>query len=146
MKSMPEIKKLPRIVFDKVDEDGFKAHVLLLSTKQKNRAATVVASWGCGWDHVSVSFTNRTPTWEEMAEVKEMFFKPDEVCFQFHPAETDYVNYHPYCLHIWRCQETEIPTPPYWMVGPKKGQSFFEHRRIAMQECRRWEEEHRAKP
>ena len=146
MKSMPEIKKLPRIVFDKVDEDGFKAHVLLLSTKQNNHAATVVVSWGCGWDHVSVSFTNRTPTWEEMAEVKDMFFEPDEVCFQIHPAKTDYVNYHPYCLHIWRCQEADIPAPPYWMVGPKKGQSFFEHQRIAMQECRRWEEEHRAKP
>ena len=87
MKSMPEIKKLPRIVFDKVDEDGFKAHVLLLSTKQNNHAATVVVSWGCGWDHVSVSFTNRTPTWEEMAEVKDMFFEPDEVCFQIHPAK-----------------------------------------------------------
>ena len=145
MKSMDEIKKLSRTVFVHISEDGFKARVLLHSTKQKNLMAEVIVSWGCGWEHVSVSFPSRTPTWEEMEEIKEMFFKPEEVCFQLHPALENYINYHPTCLHIRRCPEIEIPTPPYWMVGPKPGQTLEEVQRIGLAETIKWEAEHSAK-
>ena len=144
MKSMDEIRKLPRTIIEQESMDGFGAMVQLLSTG-KNRMATVQGSWGCWWDHISVSFTNRTPTWDEMAEVKKMFFRPDEVCFQIHPAEDDYVNYHPYCLHIWRPQVETFPTPPYWMVGPLKGQSMMDIQRIAAEEYAKWEAQYRAK-
>ena len=52
------------------------------------------------------------PTWEEMCKIKGIFFGPDECCVEYHPAEKDYVNVHPYCLHIWRPQNAEIPKPP----------------------------------
>lgn len=122
MKTLEEIKATPRIMVQFAGNDGGIAEAHLLASK-KSRPATVIFSYGGGWDHVSVSFRNRCPTWEEMQEIKMMFFYPDEVCFQYHPAESKYVNIHPYCLHIWRPQKAEIPTPPSWMVGARKGQS-----------------------
>src|SRR4051812_18832968 len=66
----------------------------------------VIAADGLGWDHVSVSVdgVSRCPHWEEMCAVKQLFFRDDEVVMQLHPAEADYVNDHPYVLHLWRPQ------------------------------------------
>jgi hypothetical protein len=68
------------------------------------------------WDHVSVSLPDRCPTWEEMCFVKELFFERGEPAMQLHPAK-DYVNNHPYCLHLWRPLDAEIPLPFAEMVG-----------------------------
>lgn len=68
------------------------------------------------WDHVSVSLHNRCPKWEEMCLIKELFFEPDEVAMQLHPVK-DYVNNHPYCLHLWRPFKEAIPLPPSILVG-----------------------------
>lgn len=59
-----------------------------------------------------------------MCEIKRMFFYPEEACVEYHPAESEYVNNMPYCLHIWRPQREAIPTPPSWMVGSKRGQTL----------------------
>lgn len=80
---------------------------------------TVIASFGGEWDHVSVSHPRRIPNWIEMSHIKRIFFDADEVVMQLHPAESDYVNNHPRCLHLWRPQRDTIPTPPAWMVGIK---------------------------
>ena len=77
----------------------------------------VIASNGGGWEHVSVSRRNRCATWEEMCAIKDMFFDPEEVVVQYHPKKSEYVNMHPYCLHMWRPTEGEIPTPPSIYVG-----------------------------
>lgn len=83
------------------------------------RLVAVIVSDGMGWDHVSVSLPTRCPTWEEMCLVKDLFFEKHEVAMQLHPAESEYVNHHPYCLHIWRPQNRSIPTPPSICVGPR---------------------------
>lgn len=74
----------------------------------------VIASNGGGWEHVSVTLCNakRCPTWEEMCAIKSMFFSPEETVVQYHPPESDYINNHPYCLHLWRPTNQEIPRPP----------------------------------
>lgn len=69
------------------------------------------------WDHVSVSLSDRCPTWDEMDFVKRLFFKPDEVCFELHVEAKDHISNHPYCLHIWRPLDAKIPLPPSIMVG-----------------------------
>lgn len=76
----------------------------------------VIASTGGGWDHVSVSTRKRTPTWEEMQRIKELFFEDEETAMQLHPPSSKYINNHPYCLHIWRPQTEKIPMPKEWMV------------------------------
>lgn len=76
----------------------------------------IIASWGNGWDHVSVSRKDRCPTWEEMEMIKRRFFKEDETCFQLHVPPKEHINNHPYCLHMWRPHNQEIPLPPMEMV------------------------------
>lgn len=81
--------------------------------------ALVIVGDDDGWDHVSVSLPgrNRCPTWEEMCEVRDLFFDPSYAVIQIHPAVEDYCNDHPYCLHLWQCQQEILPKPPVWMVG-----------------------------
>ena len=81
-----------------------------------NLMFAVVASDGAGWDHVSVSTAERCPRWEEMQQIKDLFFEPEEIAMQLHPAKSEYVNTFPYCLHIWRPQNTDIPKPPPILV------------------------------
>lgn len=70
------------------------------------------------WEHVSVSTATRCPTWEEMCFVKSIFWEPEDVVMQLHPRESEYVNCHPYCLHLWRPVGVPIPTPPFITIGP----------------------------
>lgn len=81
----------------------------------------VIASDGMGWDHVSVTCKDarRCPTWEEMCWVKDLFWDKDEVVIQYHPAEKDYINNHPYCLHLFKPQGV-FPVPLPEMVGLKR--------------------------
>lgn len=53
------------------------------------------------WCHVSASRPDRCPTWEEMAEIKRDAIGPDLGAVQVMPRETDHVNLHPTCLHLW---------------------------------------------
>jgi len=76
----------------------------------------VVASNGKGWDHVSVSLAYRTPLYEEMKGIKRIFFRDDEWAMELHAPVKDHISVHPYCLHMWRPQGADIPTPPEEMV------------------------------
>lgn len=79
-----------------------------------------VASDGEGWEHVSITLDRkRCPDWDEMSQIKGMFWDEDDCVVQFHPPKSDYVNNHPFCLHLWRPIGQEIPRPPAWMVGLK---------------------------
>ncbi len=73
----------------------------------------VIVSDTHGWDHVSVTILNeeRCPTWEEMCWVKGLFFLPNECAIQYHPSQDNYVNCHPYCLHLWKPQGRELLMP-----------------------------------
>ncbi|MCA9938724.1 MAG: hypothetical protein KC418_08780 [Anaerolineales bacterium] len=79
----------------------------------------IIASDSAGWDHVSVRVhkQNRCPRWDEMAFVKTLFWDDEEEVMQLHPRQSQYVNNHPYVLHLWRPQNREIPLPPFTMVG-----------------------------
>jgi hypothetical protein len=88
----------------------------------------VVASSEDSWDHVSVSRSNRCPNWPEMEFIKRKFFKDDETVMQLHVPAADHINYHPYCLHLWRPHCLEIPRPPGWMVGVKENEPNAEVR------------------
>lgn len=67
---------------------------------------------GSGWQHVSVSRRNRTPNWQEMEHVIQLFGLPDEVWMQLHVPAADHINIHPYTLHWWMPTHTPIPLPP----------------------------------
>jgi hypothetical protein len=79
----------------------------------------IIASDGEGWEHVSVSLRNRCPNWEEMCHVKSLFWDEEECVMQFHPPKSEYVNMHPYALHLWKPVGKKIETPPSILVGIK---------------------------
>ncbi len=79
----------------------------------------VIASVGEGWDHVSVSRTNRCPNWTEMEHVKRLFFLDAETAMQLHVPPSEHRSLHPYCLHMWRPLDCEIPRPPADHVAPE---------------------------
>jgi hypothetical protein len=82
----------------------------------------VIASDGLGWEHCSVSINrDRTPTWEVMCAVKDLFWDAEDTVIQFHPKKSEYVNCHPYVLHLWRPTEKEIELPDSILVGIKEG-------------------------
>ncbi len=82
------------------------------------RPLNAQASWGLGWDHVSVSVAGDSvnpPTWGEMDAVRRFFFEPTETVVQLHPPIADYITHtgpHQGVLHLWRKQGTEHPLPP----------------------------------
>jgi DNA-directed RNA polymerase subunit RPC12/RpoP len=93
-----------------------------------NLSATLVCTWGAGWEHVSISPTRKsyTPSWDDMCRLKDVFFKDDEAVIQIHPPKSEYVNNMPNCLHLWRCTYKDMVLPPAILVGVKKGQTSAE--------------------
>lgn len=77
----------------------------------------VVVSTDDDWEHLSVSLKQRTPTWEEMAWIAELFFYPEERLVQYRPPAAEYVNMHPHCLHWWRSVRLTMPAPDPIAVG-----------------------------
>jgi hypothetical protein len=65
-----------------------------------------------GFEHVSVSLPDRTPTWEEMCFIKGLFWDDEETVIQYHPPKSKYVNVHHFVLHMWRYTMFEMPLPP----------------------------------
>lgn len=101
--------------------------------KTKGYYFRMVVSTGMGWEHVSVTLAervtqkgnrtlkqvNRCPTWLEMVLVKDMFWDANECVVQFHPPMSEYVDNHPYCLHLWKPTDKEMPTPEAILGGLK---------------------------
>lgn len=69
-----------------------------------------------GWEHVSVSCSNRCPTWAEMDKIKKLFWRDDETVIQFHPRENAKINFHLFCLHLWKHADQEFELPPIILV------------------------------
>lgn len=90
--------------------------------RQNTWACCIVADGDeTGWEHVSVhvvyrnqqgKYVQRTPSWEEMANLKALFWDDQETVIQFHPPKSTYVNLHEHCLHLWRPEKIDIPLPP----------------------------------
>lgn len=114
MKTQSEIIANDRLATISTGTDGGCGEIYLNGIKAE--PVTVVWSWGAGWEHVSASYRKRCPTWDEMCRIKDIFFYPDEVAVQYHPRKSEYVNKHPFCLHIWRKCGQDFETPPTVLV------------------------------
>ncbi len=87
----------------------FKVHV-------NGRSFKVIASTDEEWEHVIVSLWSVrgkiSPGWEDMNIIKKMFFDPGEQVVQYDPINMEYIQKHPYCIHLWRATRENIPSPP----------------------------------
>lgn len=129
MKTNEEIKQLPNLLIFGMAADGGAAELWRAGRK----FGTVIWSNGGGWEHVSLCpyKHSHTPTWDEMCDLKDMFFNDDEVVIQIHPKKSEYVNNVKNCLHLWRPINANIQTPPSIMVGLKDGETAAEARAAA---------------
>jgi hypothetical protein len=123
MKTLEEIKNTPNLIVLQHDDEGGSGRMMFGKLD-----ASVIFSWGAGWDHVSIAPFKRNyiPSWDEMCKLKDMFFYPEETVLQYHPAQSQYVNQLGNCLHLWRPQHYEIPLPPPVMVGMQRNMSRSE--------------------
>lgn len=74
---------------------------------KSDKTAFCIASDGMGWEHVSVTIEKSdgkiiTPSWNDMALIKGLFWSNEDTVLQYHPPISQYVNIHPHCLHLWR--------------------------------------------
>jgi hypothetical protein len=67
---------------------------------------------GKRWWHVSCAYPDRLPRWSDLREVKDLFIGKEKKAVQVLPAESEYVNIHPYCLHLWHCLDEDV-TPDF---------------------------------
>jgi hypothetical protein len=112
--------RIPDGYYSSESGDSFGAFILQYGETAALRIIANSADHDSGWwEHVSVSLPNRTPTWEEMCWVKDLFWKEDECVVQFHPPRKDYVNCHPFTLHMWRPTRKKMPMPDPITVGPR---------------------------
>lgn len=95
-------------MFDLVLKNGTNVHVIGNSQAHWLECELPLPAW----EHVSVSCQDRCPTWEEMDEVRGLFWPENEVVVQFMIRGQAKVNIHPHTLHMWRPVGIEIPMPP----------------------------------
>lgn len=139
MKSIEEIKKTRNLFIEaEAPNDGIGGHYYdSISGKNLN----FIFSYQLGWEHLSVSMPSRTPSWDQMCRMKDIFWNKDECCVEYHPKEEDYVNNHKHCLHIWRPTEVELPEPPSILVGFRNDKEKEEFLRMASEfgiEINKW--------
>lgn len=48
-----------------------------------------------------------------------MFWSAEDCVVQFHPPRSQYVNFHPNCLHLWRQVDAQFKVPDPILVGIK---------------------------
>jgi hypothetical protein len=118
---VPEAARVYHVQFA-TSADGNNG-AFFLESPEPGWQISAIASDGLDWEHVSAfafkkSGQQRTPTWREMAYLKDLFWDPEDVAMQLHPRRSQYVNAHPHVLHIWRPIGAAIPEPPAYLVGP----------------------------
>lgn len=126
MKQAPEQYRLKKHPFLGSDSSyGNNGMFIIPHPRISDYFINCMISDGEGWEHVSVSISStkrkvdRCPTWEEMCFVKNCFWNENETVVEYHPAEEDYVNMHPFVLHLWKPIGIELPKPDPEMVGIK---------------------------
>lgn len=123
MRTIDEIRASKRVIVKDVTLDGFVGEIVFYKWR-----GSLVVSTGAGWEHVSVAPYKRsyTPSWDDMCNIKDIFWNDDEAVIQIHPPKAEYVNNMPNCLHLWRCSYMPMLLPPSVLVGIRKGQTKAE--------------------
>lgn len=57
------------------------------------------------WLHLSVSRSDRLPSWEDLKFVKDALIGRNHEAIQVLPKDSEYVNIHRFCLHLWSREE-----------------------------------------
>lgn len=63
---------------------------------------------GRRWMHLSISRSDRLPSWEELRDAKNELLGRHVKAIQVLPPEDEYVNIHPNVLHLWVCLDGDV--------------------------------------
>ena len=85
----------------------------------KDPCGTIVIPWEHVSAHINDHGRQRTPSWDEMCKLKDLFWDDEECVCEFHPPKSEYVNNHPHVLHLWKWTGGEFPRPNSLLVGIK---------------------------
>lgn len=109
------IGPVPSASLASTDEDGWNGHFLV---PLEGEVWHVIISDEGGWRHLSVTNAQKRvmPSWNIMCRLKDAFFDDADWVCQFHPANEDNINDHPWCLHLWQPLNDKLPIPPYVLV------------------------------
>ncbi len=72
---------------------------------------------GRPWLHISFSFSNKMPSYEDMTQVKSAFIGPNYPAYMVLPRAKDHFNHHPFCLHLFAPLAGEDPLPDFLAGG-----------------------------
>jgi hypothetical protein len=99
MRSHEEIKNNKALGLTTCLINAYQGYITLASGKK----GTVMAGRNeDGWEHVSIClYREKKPTWEDMCEVKDIFWDDEEQVVQIHPRKSQYVNITE-AFHLWR--------------------------------------------
>ena len=158
MKTIEEIKKTRNLFIEaEAPNDGMGGWYY---DSTSGKRLNFIFSYQMGWEHLSVSMPSKTPTWDMMCRMKDIFWNEDETCVEYHPAKSQYVNMHSHCLHIWRpiyckefCTDPEskeeiLPVPPHLLVGfrdEEEKKQFLQLADIFGVQVNKWDYNKRAK-
>ena len=73
---------------------------------------------GVGW-HISISHKNRAPAWHEMRDIKYALL-PDVSMYIAFPLQSEYVNVHEHCYHLWQLHVEAMRAGPEDMKQSKE--------------------------
>ena len=110
MRSLKELEKASRLKIAGIMNIGTETYHGMVRLKGR-RFFVVFGYKEDNYEHVSISALNPKvfPTWEQMCDLKEMFFYPEEMVVQIHPKESEYIHgieidgtQVKNVLHLWR--------------------------------------------
>lgn len=68
------------------------------------------------WHHGGVSRPDRLPSWEDIKLVRRLFIWTDREAHQVLPPDSEYVNRHPFVLHLWRPLDRLRVVPEFMLM------------------------------
>ena len=71
----------------------------------------IQADWKA-WLHVSFSYSDHLPSYEDIKNVKSLFIGDDRCAYQVFPPVDEHVNIHEFCLHLYSCLDGR-PLPDF---------------------------------
>lgn len=107
MRSLKELEKVNRLKIEGIMIIDNVETVHGIIRLKGRRFHVIFSDHEGGYEHVSVSALNPKvlPTWEQMCELKDIFFYPEELAVQIHPKASEYVHGVgdlKNTLHLWR--------------------------------------------
>jgi len=118
-KNFPNQNRVRHGLFESFDHDQYGVFIIPWGYPF---IAQCIVSKENGWEHVSVTIIeqpsndSRTPTWDEMSRIKDLFWNENETTVQFHPKKSEYVNNHEHVLHIWKQVGKDFTLPPKELI------------------------------